>query len=54
MTTIPLHDFLEDATAGVGSTIDADRALADKDLMAGGLVPIRAYVRTRAGTCQRF
>lgn len=48
MTAIPLHDFVEDVTAGGASAIDADRALTDADLTAGGLVPIRAYVRTRA------
>ena len=40
-------DFLEDATGR--SVIDADKALTEEDLLAGGLAPVRAYVRTRAG-----
>lgn len=40
-------DFLEDATGR--SVIDADKVLTEDDLLAGGLAPVRAYVRTRAG-----
>jgi len=40
-------DFLEDATGR--SVIDADKVLTEDDLLAGGLTPVRAFVRTRAG-----
>jgi len=45
--TPPTPDFLEDATGR--SVIDADKVLTEDDLLAGGLAPVRAYVRTRAG-----
>lgn len=40
-------DFLEDATGR--SVIDADKVLTEDDLLAGGLAPVRAYVRTKVG-----
>ena len=40
-------DFLEDATGR--AVIDADKVLTEDDLLAGGLAPVRAYVRTKAG-----
>ena len=40
-------DFLEDAK-GRG-VVDPDQALTDEQLEAGGLAPVRAFVRTRAG-----
>lgn len=40
-------DFLEDATGR--SVIDADKVLTEDDLLSGGLTPVRAFVRTRAG-----
>jgi len=40
-------DFLEDAAGR--SVIDADKALTESDLLAGGLTPVKAYVRTKAG-----
>lgn len=40
-------DYIEDATGR--AVIDAERVLSEDDLLAGGLTPVRAYVRTRAG-----
>lgn len=40
-------DFLEDATGR--PVIDAAKALTEDDLLAGGLAPVRAFVRTKAG-----
>lgn len=41
-----LPDHLEDVPE---RPIDSDRVLSDDELLAGGLQPVKAYVRTRAG-----
>lgn len=40
-----MHDHLEDARKG--QPIDAEQALSDEALEAGGLAPVKAWVRTR-------
>jgi hypothetical protein len=44
--TRKLPEHLEDVNE---RPIDADRALSDDELQAGGLQPVKAYVRTKAG-----
>jgi hypothetical protein len=41
-----LPEHLEDVSE---RPIDADRVISDDELRAGGLAPVRAYVRTKAG-----
>ena len=41
-----LPDHMEDLQE---QPIDPDRVISDEELRAGGLAPVKAYVRTRAG-----
>lgn len=46
--TPPLADHLEDVEAEGPAVIDPDKALTDDTLEEAGIVPVKAYMRTRA------